>query len=179
MRRECVSRKSGAPRARAAGIAANQPLVRPSGPESASNSTGTVCVAGPLSGSFVWGEAASSLSRAVTPQHCPAAAADLAWLQRVEQHQSARTVCVLRAGAPYATWAPNATSTTSAHEKIRFTDNNPLDDAFDAGIQPVGASSFCSVAELRKAQAVLESCLREEAAGGSLLAQHVESIHPG
>lgn len=36
-----------------------------------------------------------------------------------------------------------------------------------------------AVAELRSAQAVLASCLREEAAGGSLLAQHVTSVHQG
>jgi hypothetical protein len=36
-----------------------------------------------------------------------------------------------------------------------------------------------AVAELKNAQAVLESCLREEAAGRSLLAQHVRLIHQG
>ena len=36
-----------------------------------------------------------------------------------------------------------------------------------------------AVAELRSAQGVLESCLREEAAGRSLLAQHVTSVHQG
>jgi len=36
-----------------------------------------------------------------------------------------------------------------------------------------------AVAELRNAQAALESCLREEAAGRSLLAQRVTSSHEG
>ena len=72
-----MSRKIGAARALAVGTAPTPELSWPSSPESTSNST-SVCVAGPPSGSFVCGEAPSSLPPPATPQHWAAAVADLA-----------------------------------------------------------------------------------------------------
>lgn len=120
MRRECVSRNSGTERALGSGIAPTQRLPPLSSFETASNSTGPACMAGALSGSFVCGETPTSLSAPATPQQCPAAAGVLAWSQRVEQHQSARMVCVLRAGAPYAAWTLNAISAATADDMSRF-----------------------------------------------------------
>ena len=141
MRRECVNRNSGAPRALAAGIAPTQLSVRPSSPEKPPNSTGTVYRARPVSGSLVCGETATSLPAPATPQQCPAAAGDFVWPQRVEQHRRARMVCVLRAGAPYATWTLNAVSATRADAMSRFTDTGPLDDPSRGRIQAVGPPS--------------------------------------
>ena len=134
MRSECVSRKSGAPRALAGRIGA-QPLSLPSIPKNASSSTATICMAGPLSGSFVCEETASSLPAPATPQQCPAAAGDFVWLQWLEQHRTARRICVLRAGAPYAAWTLNAISATWANAMSRFTDTQPLDDPSSRWIQ--------------------------------------------
>jgi hypothetical protein len=100
MRRECVSRNSGAPRALAGGIAPRQSLVGASRPEDAPSSTGSVCGATPLSGSLTCDETARSLSAPATPQQCPAAAGDFAWPHRVAQHETARMVCALRTGMP-------------------------------------------------------------------------------
>ena len=55
----------------------------------------------------------------------------------MEQHESARIVCVLRVGAPYATWTLNATRTTRADDMSRCTDTEELDDASCERIQAV------------------------------------------
>ncbi len=101
MRSECVRRKSGAPRALAAGLVSTRPPGQPSRDVDASNAASGPSAISPASGSFGGAEVTTSPATSRTPQHRAALAVELAWWwQRLAQHESARALWVCRAGAP-------------------------------------------------------------------------------
>lgn len=126
MRRECVKRNSGAPRAFAAGAAASDHAGPAFGRRGPATSAVTRRRPGAPSGSFGCGETATSLPPSATPQHRAAALVDRAWSQWLEQQRSARRTCAARAGAPYAASTPNAVSASSADAMSRFADTRLL-----------------------------------------------------
>jgi len=135
MRRDRVSRNSGAARA-VAGTAATDATFCASSFEGTFALTSGVWTGCLSSEDLVCGEVVSSLPASGTPQQRAAAEADFAWSHRVEQQWSARRTRVLRVGAPYATWTPNVTTRSRVDATHRFTATKPLDDGYPDRIQP-------------------------------------------